>query len=146
VTPPPPPSSLRPWAAIIAGACLLLLALGAPAVDGLRHVESWITGEAPDACAFRARYGIDCLGCGGTRAFAAASRVRLGEAFAHNRLGAMLGLATWALLLGAAGSWVARQASYLWGALALVLAVLSVTIAAHGLLWWRSLPPGFHLR
>jgi hypothetical protein len=142
----PPPSSLRPWSVLVALACLALLLLGGPVVDGLRHVESWITGDAADVCAFRVRYGIDCLGCGGTRAFAAAARGRFGAAFAFNRLGAMVGVVTWGLLLGAGASWLSRQARYLWTAVALAVALLGVTIVAHGVLWWRSLPPVFHLR
>jgi hypothetical protein len=126
--------------------CLLLLLVGAPTVDGLRRVESWFTGDSADICAFREQYGFDCLGCGGTRAFAAAARGRFGDAFTLNRLGAMVGLATWGLLLGAGASWITRQARYLWIALAVGLGLVSVTLVTHGVLWWRSLPPGFHLR
>lgn len=133
----------RASAAILAG-CLLLLLTGAPALEALQVISARLAGETSTACAFRARYGFDCLGCGGTRAFAAAARGRFGTAFRLNRLGAMVGLTTWLTAFGALVSIARGRMRHVGFALMVSLVALSVTMVVHAVLWWRALPPGFH--
>jgi len=104
-----------------------------------------MTGARRDVCAFKAKYGVGCIGCGGTHAFLHASHGRMREAFRANLLGAMLGLTTWLGLLASALSGITNRGRYLIGAVALSLVVLPITIVVHTVLWWRTLPPGFHL-
>jgi Protein of unknown function (DUF2752) len=144
--PAPQPLPVRRMSGITLAACLLLLLFGAPGLDGLRAVSGRLTGESSLECGFRAKYGFDCPGCGGTRAFDRAAHGRFGEAFRLNRLGAMTGLVTWLTAAGALFSWRSARLRYLAATAAVALILLSGTMAVHAVLWWRALPPGFHQR
>jgi Protein of unknown function (DUF2752) len=142
---PPAPLPVRRIAALVLAGCLLLLLGGSRGLDTLRSISARLSGESSVECSFRARYGFDCLGCGGTRAFDRAAHGQLGAAFRFNRLGAMVGVATWLTALGAAVSLLSGRARYLAVAAVAALILLSGAMAVHGVLWWRALPPGFHL-
>jgi hypothetical protein len=139
-----PPLPVRRLATIVLVGCVLLLLLGAPALETMQTLEARLSGAASTVCAFRAQYGFDCLGCGGTRAFAQAAHGRFPAAFRFNRLGAMVGLTTWILALGGLCSLMTARLRYLGIAIGFALVALSVTMVVHGFLWWRALPPGFH--
>src|SRR5581483_6326501 len=109
------------------------------ALDGLRALSARLTGDSADVCGFRAQYGVDCLGCGGTRAFGAAARGRFATAFRFNRLGAMIGLETWMIALAAALSLASGRMRFLSVAVVVALVSLPLTMAVHGVLWWRAL-------
>jgi hypothetical protein len=137
-------SSSSPFARRAAALVLVLaaaaLAGGAGAMDRLR---AW-SGE-PDLCPFRARHGVDCLGCGGTRAFADVARGRIAAGFARNPVGAMSAALAWTTALAAAVSLArGRLATVAW-TLAAGTALLAVTFAWHAVAWWRALPPGIDL-
>jgi hypothetical protein len=144
--PPALPLPVRRMSAVMLSACLLLLVFGARGLDGLRVVSGRLTGDSSLECGFRAKYGFDCLGCGGTRAFDRAARGSFGEAFRLNRLGAMTGIVTWLIAGGALLSLLSLRLRYLGAATAVGLVLLSGTMAVHAVLWWRALPPGFHQR
>jgi hypothetical protein len=129
----------RVAAAVLVLATLALVG-GAGALDALR---AW-SGE-PDVCPFRARHGVDCLGCGGTRAFADAARGRLAAGFARNAVGAMTALGAWALVLAALLSLARSRLAPVGWTLAVGAAVLTVTFLAHAFAWWRALPPKIDL-
>jgi len=133
---------VRPVAAFVLSVALAALAAGAPGLDTLRAGVGRLAGDASTKCAFRARTGLDCLGCGGTRAFGHVARGRIGAAFRSNILGAAVGLLTWAAALGAASSLWTRRSRYLmiWGAATGLL--LPVAFAVHAVLWWHALPAG----
>ena len=135
---------VRRASALVFSAAVLLLLFGAAGLDGLRKLESHFTGDPWDVCAFKARYGVGCLGCGGTHAFRYAARGRMAAALQANRLGAVLGGLTWVIALGALLSTLTGRARYLVAALAAGLVVMPFTLVAHGWLWWRGLPPGLH--
>jgi hypothetical protein len=142
--PAPPPLPVRRLSAGTLLACLLLLLLGARSLDALRRVSARLSGETSIECAFRVRYGFDCLGCGGTRAFDRAAHGEFAAAFRLNRLGAMVGVVTWLTAVGAAGSLCGGRLRYLGAAAAASLILLCLSMAVHAVLWWRALPPGFH--
>jgi hypothetical protein len=92
-------------------------------------------------CSFRARTGVPCLGCGGTRALDLAARGRVIEALRLNPLGAWVGLGLWGAALLSVGVLLSgRQPP--WKA-------VFVTLATSGLLaflvnfawWWRRVWP-----
>jgi hypothetical protein len=101
-------------------------------------------GHAPAAyaCAFRARTGQPCLGCGGTAAFEHAARGRWAEAAAANPLGAFVGLAAWGLALASALTAGGAGVGWLRRAGTAVLVLLPVAFAVNAVVWWMSLPPG----
>jgi hypothetical protein len=144
--PPPPALPVRRISAVTLSACLLLLLFGARGLDGLRTVSGRLTGEPSTGCAFREKYGFDCLGCGGTRAFDRSAHGSFGEAFRLNRLGAMTGIVTWLIAGGSLLSLLSLRLRYLAAAAVVGLVFLSGTMAVHAVLWWRALPPGFHQR
>ena len=131
---------MRATASIVLALCVGLLAGGAPAIDALRGAVASVTGE-PTVCTFRARTGHDCLGCGGTRAFGHVARGHLVAGFRANPLGAMVGIAAWALTAAALVSLWQRRARPLGLAAAAAMVALGVTFVVHALLWWRALPP-----
>src|SRR5438270_11726621 len=94
-----PRSGVRPIAAALLMSSVLLLMFGAPALDALRRVESRWTGEPADVCAFKLRYGVPCLGCGGTHAFSYAARGEIARAFRANLLGASIAVVAWLVAL-----------------------------------------------
>lgn len=99
-------SRLPAWAA--PAAVGVLAVLGTAAV-GLLDPE--VRGHLAPACPFRALTGLDCPGCGGTRALYALTRGDLALAVDHNLVTTLalplLGVA-WALWLAARLGWRAR--------------------------------------
>jgi hypothetical protein len=142
--PAPPPLPVRRLSASVFIACLLLLLFGAPGLDAVRRVSARLAGETSVECAFRVRYGFDCLGCGGTRAFDRGAHGDFASAFRLNRLGAMVAFATWLTAAGAGLSLLSARLRYLGTAALSSLILLCLAMAVHAVLWWRALPPGFH--
>jgi hypothetical protein len=134
------PASPRLAAAVLAAA-LVALAAGAPALETLRRMSG-----QPDVCPFRARYGRDCLGCGGTRAFADGARGRIVAGFYRNPMGAAAAAFAWASVLAATLSLLRRSAAPLVVLLLAGVPVFALTVVVHAACWWRSLPPGVGLR
>ena len=127
-------------------ACGTLLGLGGEgSLRAVRTLDAWAHGRAeaePYVCAYRARTGRPCVGCGGTHAFDHAARGRFGAALRANPLGAAVGLAAW-LLLGVAATVLATGRG---GLLGVAFASLSVglslaTVASLGG-WWLSMRGG----
>src|SRR5581483_4337441 len=139
-----PTGLLRKVSSFLFAGCLLLLVAGAPALDGMRDLVAWSSGQ-PAGCAFKAKYGVDCPGCGGTRAFRLAARGEFPSAFRENALGGMVGLGTWILVFASLSSGVTNRGPFLLAPLVLVILLMTVTTVVHSILWWRSLPPGLHL-
>jgi hypothetical protein len=119
---------------------------GAGSLQAAQRVEALSQGRAappaPYVCSFRKQTGQPCLGCGGTEAFAQASRGHWTAAGAANPLGAFTGLGAWALavaslltLTGGGAGWLRRTG-------ALTLALLPVAFVVNAVVWWLSLPPG----
>jgi hypothetical protein len=138
------PLPVRRIAAGVLAGCLLLLLLGARGLDTLRLWGARLSGATSVECGVRVRYGFDCVGCGGTRAFDRAAHGALAQAFRLNRLGAMTGLVTWLVALGATLSLASARLRYLAAAVVASLILLSGAMVVHAVLWWRALPPGFH--
>jgi Protein of unknown function (DUF2752) len=132
-----PPSRL---ALIVLAVAAAGLWLGPSALDGVRAAEARFTGrpELAQACSFRHRTGLACLGCGGTRALAAVARGDLRRGFATNLLGAAVGLAAWVLLASALASLVLGQARLLYWALGLVSAALPLALLVSAVVWWQG--------
>jgi hypothetical protein len=130
----------RRAAALVLVLAALALVGGAGAMD---RVRAW-SGE-PDVCPFRARHGVDCLGCGGTRAFGDVARGRLAAGFHRNAVGAMTALAAWALVLASLVSLVSGRLAPVGWTLAAGVVVLTATFAGHAVAWWRALPPRIDL-
>jgi uncharacterized protein DUF2752 len=143
---------MRPDAAWRGLAAVVLIASGgalwlggAGTLRAAQRIDALASGHpapGPYVCAFRARTGQPCLGCGGTTAFEDAARGRFREAAAENPLGAFTGLAAWALALastltagGAGAGWLRRTAL-------VVLALLPAAFVVNAVVWWASLPPG----
>jgi len=141
---PSPASADRPSFPWLAGGVLVLAAAGLwggpPALDVLRAAEARLTGrpELVEACSFRLRTGLPCLGCGGTRALAAVARGDVRRGWATNPLGACIGLATWALLGGALLSLVLGKARPLHWTIGLVAAALPLAFLASAIVWWQT--------
>jgi hypothetical protein len=117
---------------------------GPGALDGLRAAEARVTGrpEVREACSFRLRTGLPCLGCGGTRALSAVARGEIRRGFAANPLGASVGLAAWAVLGAAASSVLLGKARPLYWTLGLVATALPVAFVATAVLWWQATSTG----
>jgi Protein of unknown function (DUF2752) len=122
--------------------CALLLTLGPELMDAARDAHARLdpSSGSSRACSFRARTGFPCVGCGGTRAFAAMARGQLGMAFARNPLGAAAALGLWLLLLCSLLSLMTGQAAWLtWAALS--LGILSPPLVVLETIRWAcSLP------
>jgi hypothetical protein len=131
--------------AVLAGSALWL---GPPALDALRAVEARVTGrpELVEACSFRLRTGLPCLGCGGTRALAAVARAELRRGFATNPLGASIGLLAWVLLGSALTSFVLGHPRPLYWAIGFSSAALPLALLASAFLWWQAVraPSALH--
>jgi hypothetical protein len=94
-------------------------------------------------CAFREATGLDCPGCGLTRAYRAMGRLDVAGAFRYNPLGPALFAATvlaWGCAIAMVGTrgrlrppgwWPAARPWILWGALALYLGVGFARIAVE---------------
>jgi hypothetical protein len=141
-TPHPFVMPVRPAAGFVLAFALAALLAGAPGIDAARAALGRLAGETSLVCAFRARTGADCLGCGGTRAFGHVARGRLAPAFEINTLGAAVGLLTWAAGAAALGSLWTGRGRYLVLWLAALGVALPVAFAIHVIAWWRALPPG----
>jgi len=113
-------------------------------MDALRvlSVRADKSSPAAELCPFRARYGVDCLGCGGTRAFAETARGHVADGFRRNPIGAVSGLLIWAAVVAALATLATGRVRPLAAWLVVALPLLTVTVAARALLWWRALPPG----
>ena len=135
-----PRAPVRPAAALLLVVALSLLAGGARGIDVLRAVSGH-----PDVCGFRARYGVDCLGCGGTRAFGEVARGRIPAGFERNPIGAMTALLLWGAVPAASWAWATRRARPLAVWLFVAVPALAATLVVHGVRWWRALPPGLEL-
>ena len=131
----------RRTAAAVLVLAALALAGGAPALDRLR---AW-SGQ-PDVCEFRARNGFDCLGCGGTRAFADAARGRLAAGFRRNPIGAMTAVVSWMAAAAALVALARGRLAPLGAALAGGTLLLGATFVTHAAWWWHALPAGHVLR
>jgi len=135
----------RGLAAFVLVTCGGLLWLGgAGSLQAAQRLEGLATGAppAPYVCAFRARTGQPCLGCGGTTAFEAAARGRFREAAVANPLGAFTGLAAWLLAFAAGVTAGGGGSGWLRRALLAVLALLPAAFVVNAVVWWMSLPPG----
>lgn len=132
--------ALRPAAALLLAVSLLLLAGGTRGLDVLRTFSG-----SPGACPFRTRHGVDCLGCGGTRAFGDVARGRLEAGFRRNPVGAMTGVLVWATAAAAAVSFAVRRVRPLLWLLLAAVPLLAGTLAVHAVGWWHTLPPGLDL-
>ena len=132
--------ALAGWTVV---ACATLLWLGGDgSLRAVRTLDAWAHGRgtpAPYVCAYRARTGRPCVGCGGTHAFDHAARGRFGAAMAANPLGAAVGLGAW-LLLGLAAVVVATGRRRILGAayLSLSVGLTLATVASLGA-WWLSM-------
>jgi len=137
------PAAVRTLAAVVLVIVAATLWRGDTTLDRVRFGLARLSGE-PAGCPFRARYGIDCIGCGGTRAFKCVSRGRLGAAFRFNRWGALVGLMTWATAAAAALSLLTGRVRYLALTVCAAAVIIPIGLVVHSVLWWRALPPGFH--
>jgi hypothetical protein len=137
--------SVRGLAAVVLVATLALLAGGAPAIDDVREWAARAGGGSA-ICSFRARTGVDCLGCGGTRAFGHVARGRMASGFRANPLGAMVGLLIWGGALAAGLSFITSRWRYLGWLVTAAAILLPVTFVVHAVRWWSALPPGLSLR
>jgi hypothetical protein len=135
--------ALAGWTFVACGALLWLGGDGS--LRAVRTLDAWAHGRAaaaPYVCAYRARTGRPCVGCGGTHAFDHAARGHFGAAVAANPLGAAVGLGAW-LLLGVAAVVVATGRRGILGAayLSLCLGLSLATVASLGA-WWLSMRGG----
>jgi len=113
---------------------------GPPALDALRAAEARVTGrpEIREACSFRLRTGLPCLGCGGTHALAAVARGDIRRGFAANPLGACVGVAAWALVGVALLSLLVGRSRPVWWTIGAVAAALPVAFVVTAVLWWQA--------
>lgn len=126
-------------AVLVAG--LSGLAAGATALDMLRGGDA-SRGRAATLCSFRARTGLPCLGCGGTRALARMSRGDWRGALAANPLGAYAGAALWLLVAAGAAAAASGRAVFVQAVLALLAALAPMALVWSVVSWWLALPPG----
>jgi hypothetical protein len=120
------------------------LSLAPRAFDVVRFAGVW-SGDSrggPDICAFRARTGLPCVGCGGTHAFVLGGRGRFPSALRANPLGAFVAAAAWVLALGAATTLVTGRAGALKVPLLTTVVLLPVVFVGTFVWWWWGLPPG----
>jgi len=131
----------RVLGAAVLAAALSALAAAAPALDLLRGGDAG-AGRAVTLCSFRARTGLPCLGCGGTRALARMSRGDWRGALAANPLGAYAGAALWLLVAGGAAAAASGRWMFIGAALALLAALAPMAFVWNAVAWWLALPPG----
>ena len=121
------------------------LALGERTLVWMQAVTSFAEGKnaaAPLVCSFRARTGLPCVGCGGTRAFRLGARGAFAASWKANPLGAWAAASTWLLAVAAAGSLFASRARPLQVALLTVALLSPVVLVAAVVSWLWRLPPG----
>ena len=118
--------------------------LGPRLFEAAYAVNAWSTGTrgAPAICAFRARTGLPCVGCGGTRAFRLGMRGAFPGAVAANPLGAFSAAAVWAVALGAGGALLSGRTAALKVPLITTAVLLPFVFVATFVWWWWGLPPG----
>jgi len=108
---------------------------------GIAVSRTWIAGNAP-GCMFHRLTGLECPGCGGTRAFFALARGDLATSLRYNpwALVLMLGLGIWAAkrvirVFAPRSRWgepLAMRSSTLWT----ILILLFVFAFLRNLPWW----------
>lgn len=136
--PPAAVDGVRSVGLLLLAFCLLGIAGGERALDVLRGGDP-AAGAAPRLCSFRARTGVPCLGCGGTRALGRMARGDWRGALAANPLGAFAGAALWGLAAaGAAAAWTGA-AAWLRGVLALLVALTPGAFLWNVISWWLML-------
>jgi hypothetical protein len=138
---------MTPWrglALAVLLSCGGLVWLGPRAFELVHAANAWTTGNgaAPVVCSFRARTGLPCVGCGGTRGFVLGVRGAFPSALKANPLGAFAAAAAWVLALGAAGTLVTGRVRALKVPLFTAAALLPVVFVATVVWWWWGLPPG----
>jgi hypothetical protein len=100
----------------------------------------WLTDLAsPETCAYRARTGRPCLGCGGTHAFRRAVRGDVLGAARLNPLGAFAGVASWLVLFGALNGFITGNLKSL-GIACLVVGLATPAVVAGAWIWWLNMP------
>lgn len=133
----------RLLALALLGLALGLLAGGARALVALGRLQNCWEGRPQDpvVCSFRARTGVPCLGCGGTRALDLAARGRVVEALRLNPLGAWAGMGLWGAALVSAGALLTGRRPP-WKAVFVTLATSGLLALVVSFAWWwhRSWP------
>lgn len=122
--------------------CAGLLAAGSQLLVGLARLQNAWAGQpgAPVVCSFRARTGVPCLGCGGTRALELAARGRVLESLRLNAVGAWAGLGLWTGV--AIGLLAAAGRAPRWRAVFVTLATTGVlAFVVQFFSWWRRFGP-----
>jgi len=120
--------------ALISG---LTVALGgAHGLHALSGLGALLVGQrGPLVCAYKARTGRPCLGCGGTRALALMGRGEVRAAITAHPLGAWTGAMAWLAVVSGLVSVVSGRGAFLRVAVWLMalsfLPVLAATVA-----WW----------
>jgi len=137
--------SLRSLGALLLAGSLLGLATGERALDVLRGADP-LAGGASRVCSFRARTGVPCLGCGGTRALGRMARGDLRGALAANALGAFAGLALWTLGAAGAAAALTGRPGWLKATLALLAALAPGALVWTVVSWWLALSRGSLMR
>jgi hypothetical protein len=124
--------------------CGTAVLLGSRVFEIVYAANAWSTGTpgTPVVCSFRARTGLPCVGCGGTRAFMLGARGAFPAALRANPLGAYAAAAAWVLVLGAAGTLVSGRKEPLKVPLVTTAVLLPVVFVATVVWWWWGLPPG----
>lgn len=139
---------MSPSPALARRMALLVVVLAAGALAGgagvLDQLSAWAGN--PVTCAFRARHGLDCVGCGGTRAFGDVSRGRVRAGFTRNPIGAMAAGAAWAAFAAGVVALKRGRVAPMGWTLAAAAALLALTFVWHLVRWWHALPPGLDLR
>jgi hypothetical protein len=114
---------------------------GAVALDRLRGASPDGT-RAPALCSFRARTGLPCLGCGGTRALESMRHGDWRGALAANPLGAFVGVALWLLAAGGAAATATGRAVFVKAALAVLAALAPGAFVWTFVAWWLAVGQG----
>jgi hypothetical protein len=117
------------------------LGAGAAALDLLRGAAPDGT-RAPALCSFRARTGLPCLGCGGTRALESMRRGDWRGALAANPLGAFVGAALWLLAAGGAAAAATGRAVFVKALLAVLGALAPGAFVWNFVAWWFAVRNG----
>jgi hypothetical protein len=138
---------MSPWrglALAVLVTCGTLVWLGPRAFELVHAANAWTSGNAaaPVVCSFRARTGVPCVGCGGTRGFVLGVRGAFPSALRANPLGAFAAAATWVLALGAALTQMSGRAAALKMPLLATAVLLPVVFVGTVVWWWWGLPPG----
>lgn len=135
----------RLFGTLLLAGSLLGLGTGGQALDVLRGADLQ-GGAAPQLCSFRARTGVPCLGCGGTRALGRMARGDFRGALSANALGAFAGLTLWALAAAGALALFTGRVGGLTATLALLVALAPAAFVWNAVRWWLALPPGSPMR